>query len=480
MDGKTQEAAAAAAGMSVRSAGKWEKGSLPSETKKARSWRTRVDPFSEVWDTEVVPLLRADDKRELEATTVLGVLDGKFPGRWGRGQVRTLQRRIRDWRAMFGPDKEVYFEQVHVPGREGAFDFTHGTELGVTIDGEPFRHLLFEFVLSYSRWTWVGIAFSETYEALVAGLQGAFWTLGSVPSVLRHDNLSAATHELKKTSGRALNTRFKDFLDHYRVGSKPIQPRKAHENGSVEQRHYRTKSAIAQAMIIRGSKDFESQEAYLIFVRKTIDESHNRHVTDRLAEERVHLEKLPSHPVPTYTEFECVVRKWSTIRLGCRGYSVPSRLIGHTLTVRQHADVVEVFYGDRLVETMPRIRGELENRIDYRHIIGSLVRKPGAFARYRYREELFPSMVFRLAYDALKEAHGERADIEYVRILHLAATTMECQVEKALIEKLGGIAPLDYASIKAIVKPEEPTVPNLNVREPDLSSYDALLTGGAQ
>ena len=197
-----------------------------------------------------------------------------------------------------------------------------------------------------------------------------------------------------------------------------------------------------------------------------------------MAEERAYLRPLPAARIPEYTTFQCRVRKWSTIRVGGRIYSVPSRLIGHTIEARQHPSTVEVLYGGRVLCTMPRLRGAADHRIDYRHIIGSLVRKPGAFARYRFRQELFPSLTFRAAYDALGRTHGERADVEYVRLLHLAATTSERQVEATLRARLDAGAPCDYASVQAEVRPPVPTIPMVHIPRPDLSQYDALLTGG--
>jgi hypothetical protein len=479
MEGKTQEAAAALAAMSERTARTWESGPLPSETKASRSWRTRPDPFSEVWDKDVVPLLERDEKGVLQATTVIEVLQERHPGRFEDGQVRTLQRRIRDWRALQGPDKEVFFEQAHVPGREAAIDFTHGAELGVTVRGQAFEHLLFELVLSFSGWTWVGLAFGETFEALVAGLQGALWDLGGVPEVIRSDNLSAATHELKQTGGRELTQRFKAVLDHYGMRSTRIRPGEAHENGVVEHRHYRTKRAIAEALVIRGSVDFDSPEDYLGFVRNVVERSRNRKIAGALAVERERLRPLPAHPVPSYTVFRPKARRWSTIRVAGKTYSVPSRLIGHEVEARQHPDVVEVLYRGRLVETMPRVRTEGGARIDYRHVIWSLVRKPGAFARYRYREELFPTLVFRRAYDALRTGRGDRADVEYVRILHLAASTLEADVERALAALLETGDPFDYAAVKALAKPGHPPVPHLAIPAVDLTAYDRLLGGVA-
>jgi transposase len=479
LEGKTQEAAAAAAGMSVRTARKWEQGvSLPSESKRSRPWRTRPDPFVDVWESELVPLLARDDERVLQATTLLEWLEERHPGRFASGQVRTLQRRLRDWRALYGPAHEVYFEQKALPGREAQLDFTHANSLGVTIAGEPFDHLLFEFVLRFSGWRFAQLAYGETYEALVEGLQNALWTLGGVPEVARSDNLSAATHELRHSGGRALNARFAEVLAHYGLRSTRIRPGQSHENGAVEQGHYRLKSALAQALVLRGSRDFASVEVYVAFVQDVVAKL-NRKTQAKLAEERSHLRPLPAKRVPAYTRYSVCVRKWSTIRIASKTYSVPSRLIGHRIDVHQHADVVEVYYAGKLVERMPRLRGSREHRIDYRHVIWSLVRKPGAFARYRYREELFPTPVFRAAYDALCARRGERADIEYVRILHLAASTLEATVERVLAGRLASGEAFDYASVRALAAPEKPKVPELAVlTAPDLAVYDGLLGQG--
>ena len=478
-DKKTQEAAAAAASMSVRSARKWQTGALPSEKKKPRSWRTRIDPFADVWTAEIEPLLRADEDGVLQATTIFEVLEQRAPGKFSVGQLRSLQRRMRDWRAVHGPEKEVYFEQKHVAGREAAVDFTHATDLRITILGKALRHLLFQLVLSFSGWRWINLAFGETYEALVRGIQDALWALGAAPEVLRSDNLSAATHELKKSGGRALNARFRGVLDHYGMISTRIRPGESHENGVVEQAHRRTLSAIDQALVLRGSRDFISVDAYVAFIRDVVDARFNKRVEHRIVEERKALRPLPSSRVPDYTTFHPVVRKWSTISVGGNIYSVPSRLIGHEVETRRHPDTVEVlFKGERVLE-MPRLHGDHHHRIDYRHVIWSLVRKPGAFARYRFREELFPSMTFRRAYDVLRTSRGDRADVEYVRILHLAASTMESLVESALTTLLESSARIDYDAVRAIASPEKPKVPVVHIGAPDLAAYDALI-GGAR
>ena len=473
MDGKTQAAAAAAAGMSVRTAREWEGGPVPSATKQPRDWRTRSDPFATVWATEIEPLLQRDTQGVLEAKWVLAELCARHPTTFHAGQARTLQRRFREWRALHGPEPEVYFEQVAVPGREAAIDFTHGSDLGVTIAGAPLPHLLFEFVLSYSGWRWVTVAFGETFEALVGGLQGALWALGGVPAVLRSDNLSAATHELKHSGGRDLTTRFRAVLEHYGMRSSRITPGRAHENGVAEQAHRRLKAVVAQALLVRGHTDFATLATYEAFVRDAIDRGSHAGA-ERVAAEHAALRPLPSAAIPSYTIYLPVVRRWSTIRVAHRTYSVPARLMGHTVEARVHADHVEVRYRGHLVQTMPRLRGEDEHRVDYCHVIGWLVRKPGAFARYRYREDLFPSVTFRRAFDALQATHGERADIEYLRILQLAARHGEARVTDAL-RLLLDAGPFDYGAVQQRVAPATPTIPTLQLPAPDLRVYDTLI-----
>ena len=477
-EGKTQQAAAAAAGMSIRTARHWQQGPLPSQTKRARSWRTRKDPFVRVWEQDVVPLLCADQHAVLDATTLLDELRRRHPGAFGPAQLRTLQRRVHEWRALYGPGKPVMFEQRHEPGREGAFDFTDASDLGVTIGGAPFPHLWFQFVLSFSKWRFACLAFSETFEALVRGLQCALWAAGGVPRVWRSDNLSAATHQLPE-GGRELNRRFAAVLDHYGATSTRIEPGESHQNGVVEKSHDVFKSALRQALVLRGSTEFVSVEAYEHFAGVLLARSNAERTPALMVEERSRLLPLPESPLPNYTTYRATVRQWSTIHFGRRVYSVPSRLIGCEVDVRLFPDVVEVFYRGKLTETMPRLHGDQSHRVDYRHVIWSLVRKPGAFARYRFREDLFPSLAFRRAYDALVDARGERADVEYVRILHLAASTMQCDVEDALVTLLEAGERPDYAAVKALSAPEKPKIPDVRIPAPDLSEYDCLLVGGA-
>ena len=262
MEGKTQQTAAAMAEMSERSARKWQCGPLPSETKTERRWRTRPDPFDGVWEEEILPLLRGEAAAGLKATTIIEWLEERHPGRFSASQLRTLQRRLQDWRVLNGPDQEVYFPQEHPPGREAQIDFTHCNSLGVAIGGRPYRHLLFQLVLSHSGWRYAEVAAGETFLALKQGLQNALWELGGAPQVIRSDNTLALTHEIKRSRGRALNDAYAELLDHYGLRSTLINSgessRESHENGVAEQAHYRLKDALDQALMLRGGRDFNS------------------------------------------------------------------------------------------------------------------------------------------------------------------------------------------------------------------------------
>ena len=232
---------------------------------------------------------------------------------------------------------------------------------------------------------------------------------------------------------------------------------------------------LAQALMLRGSHDFISVEDYQHWLRAVVEREHNSKLGARLAEERRHLRELPAAPIPAYTTLAARVRRWSTIQVLGRTYSLPSRLIGERVTVRLYAEQLEVYYRDRLVECLPRLQHKGQAHIDYRHIIWTLVRKPGAFARYRWREELFPSLVFRRAYDALRGRLGERAGAEYVRILHLAASRGAVGVEQALCAFLEGGERFDAERVQKIVEPQRPELPAVTVARPDLRFYDALL-----
>jgi hypothetical protein len=437
--------------------------------KQPRHWRTREDPFAEVWP-EVEVLLK--DEPGLETLTIFRELQRRYPGKYQDGQLRTLQRRVRVWRGLYGPDREVFFPQVHHPGKNSQSDFTSMNSLGITIAGLEFPHLLYHFVLTYSNWEYTEVCFSESFETLSTGVQNALWTLGCVPATHRTDNLGAATFNGKE------NREFSDYylalMCHYGMKPTKNQPGKSHENGDVEQAHYRIKERIEQALLLRGSRDFADRSEYTEFVRK-IFQGRNLGRNKRLEEELAVMRPLPNCRLPDYREYRVPVRSWSTIQVAQNTYSVPSRLIRHEVTIRLHADRVEVYFAGQRVAEMERLRGTRKARIDYRHVIGSLVRKPGAFANYRYREWMFPSTVFRQAYDQLLRDNPVHASRRYLRVLEWAALNSESAMEGALKELLDDGEELDFQRLVAMSEQPIEKPLDIDIPAPDMCAYDELL-----
>jgi len=249
---------AARVGMDDKTARKYRRlGKLPSEVRMKHTWRTRPDPFAEVWP-QLQEQLAVNPG--LEAKTLFQALQKQYPGRFPDGQMRTLQRRVKRWRAEQGPAKEVFFAQVHHPGRLAASDFTHCDDLRITLAGHPFPHLLYHFVLTYSNWETATICFSESFESLSEGLQNALWELGGVPVIHRTDRLTAAIQP--RADAELFKRRYQALLSHYSLTGQAINARKAHENGDCEQSHHQFKRALEQSLLLRGSRDFASRQTY--------------------------------------------------------------------------------------------------------------------------------------------------------------------------------------------------------------------------
>jgi len=466
--------AAMRSGMHRNTAAKYvREGKLPSEIAAPRTWRTRADPFDGEWPG-IVAMLEAAPS--LEAKTIFEVLVEREPDRYDEGQLRTLQRRVRAWRATAGPEKEVFLAQDHRPGEAMQTDFTWATELGVTIGSEPFPHMLCHAVLPYSNWEWATVCRSESLSALRRGVQAAVFRLGRVPEWHQTDNSTAATHDL--TSGkRDFNREYRDLIEHLGMRPRTTEIGEKEQNGDVEASNGALKRRLEQHLLIRRSRDFDTVEEYETWLRGVVDKA-NRPRAKRLAEDLDAMRPLVVSRLPEYTEEDVRVTTWGTIRVRHNTYSVASRLVGEVVRVRVYEDRLEVFYRGRHQVTMNRLSGRGGHRIDYRHIIWSLMRKPGGFARYHYRDDLFPTATFRAAYDALCAAphKGIGADVDYVRILHLAASTMESEVEAALELLLSeGTVPTPD-QVKALVLPKRPECPvDMPELQVDLTGYDALL-----
>ena len=465
---------AAQAGMDEKTARKYLKaGKLPSEMSVEHTWRTREDPFEDVWG-EAEAFLQLNEG--LEAKTIFEYLQSRYRGQFDDGQLRTFQRKVKLWRATEGPPKEVFFAQVHHPGHLCQSDFTYMYELGVTIGGQPFDHLIYHFVLTYSNWETGSICFSESFENLSSGFQQAVWQLGGVPQVHQTDRMTAAVHRPGRPE--EFTQRYSALMEYYQITAAKIQVRSPHENGDVEQRHHRFKRAVDQALMLRGSREFSSRKEYTTFI-ETLFAQLNSARQSRLEEERKQLHPLPAHRLDTCKRVGPIrVSAGSLIRVQNNSYSVHSRLIGERVQVRLYAEHLEVWYAQRCVERIPRLRGQNKHYVQYRHVIDSLVRKPGAFENYRYHTDMFPSSRFRRAYDELKTHHTlHKAAKEYLKILLLATTQGEQLVDRCLSELERAEQPMSLDAVhKKVGELEQKLTPlELQIPEVDVQGYDQLL-----
>jgi len=319
------------------------------------------------------------------------------------------------------------------------------------------------------------ICFSESFEALAEGIEACLWSIGGVPKLHRTDHLTAAIHHKTSSEREDFTRRYQALMAHYGMEPTWNNAGIAHENGDVEQSHHRFKQAVDQALRVRGNRDFPSRAAYDHFLHDLVHKRNQTRV-GQFDREKVHLRPLPAAPLAPCKEVQVSVSRFSTIHVGGNVYSVPSRLIGTTLTVRLRSETIQGYVGTSHVFTYPRLIGKNRHRIDYRHVIWSLVRKPGAFAAYRYREELFPTTTFRLAYDALREALPKRAEAEYVKVLYLAATTSESEVETALALLLEAKTAPQLSAVRDVLQlPQADNVPQIQTPTLDLSMYDQLI-----
>ena len=381
---------------------------------------------------------------------------------------------LKVWRASEGPAKEVFFTQLHHPGQLGQSDFTNMNKLAITIGGRTFDHLIYHFVLTYCNWETGSICFSESFESLSEGLQNALWVLGGVPQMHRTDCLTTA---VQKTSHRdEFTLRYQDLLDHYNLKGCKTNPNSPHENGDVEQRHHRFKRAVDQALLLRNSRDFADRQEYEQFLCKLFKQL-NAGRRQRFSQEQTVLHRLPKRRIDAFKKSSMTVGPSSTIRVNHNVYSVDSRLTGERIKVRLFMDHLEIWYGQKRVDTFARLRGEGKHAINYRHIIDSLMRKPGAFENYRYRDDLFPTSRFRIAYDDLKQRHCQSvAAKQYLNILYLAARQSETAVDDVLRMMIDKNMKICDEQVQALVQSRQPVAvaTKVCIEAVDLTCYDQL------
>jgi transposase InsO family protein len=475
----TTRIAAAKSGFSGASAYRLEKDPrLPSDKKPTRQ-RRRPDPLLAVWDSEIVPLLKAAPG--LRAVAIFEEMSRRHP-ELGQGVRRTLERRVRAWRALDGPEQEVMFRQVHEPGRMGLSDFTDMGDLAITVAGQALDHRLYHFRLVYSGFEHAHVVLGgESYVALAEGLQNALWAVGGAPHEHRSDSLSAAFHNLDREAREDLTTRYDALCAHYGMEPTRNNTGVAHENGSVESSHGHLKKTVEDAALLRGSRDFVDLAAYRRFIDEVVGR-HNAKFGPRIDVERAALQELPGRRTADYEEAIVTVTSSSGFVLRKVFYSTPSRLIGHRLRVRLYDDRLDVYLGASLQMTMPRGRakanGKHDHVVDYRHVIHSLRRKPMALMGLVYRDKLFPRQAYGRAFEAMIASLPARTACRTMVDLLALAHDRACEAElgERLAQDLDAGRLPDMNILRALFLPNIEALPEIVVAYTPLSLYDELAT----
>jgi hypothetical protein len=469
-----QGRAAAKAGVCRQTAARCiQAGKLPSELKQAHRWQTRGNPFAEVWP-EIEARLRQEPGVWIRF--LFEDLQERYPGRFTPGQMRTLHRHVAKWRALHGEDQghEVFFPQQHRAGEAGQTDFTHTQSLAMTLEGHAFAPLLCHFVLPYSNWEWACRCQSESLLALKKGVQEAVFRLGRVPEWHQTDNSCGATHQVS-SGGRTFLPEYLELMTHLGMKPRTTAVGQKEQNGTVEAQNGAFKRYLNQRLQARGSREFTTAEAFDDWLVEGLSKENSRRQA-RLQDELAVMKPVAVTRMPEYREQVVRVSRTSTINIMHNIYSVPPRLMHQVVRVRLYEDTLEVYYYHTLIQTMPRLIGRAHHRVNYRHVIWSLVHKPGAFARYRYREDLYPSLTFRTVYERLQQTWpGTQGDAAYLRSLHLAASTLESEVQVALELLLESRTLPTVEAVRDLVGPLPPESPVLPAPNVDLGSYDQLL-----
>ena len=473
----SQEAAAAKTGISVASARRVEAMTVLPSQRPSRHWRTRADPLAAVWDTEVVPIL--EGAPSLMAVTLLEELQRRHPEQFSNSVLRTLQRRVSQWRAEQGQERELYFAQEHPPGRLGLSDFTVADELDVSLGGLAFPHRLYQFALAHSGWRHVRVVLGgESFQSLAAGLQDALWMAGGVPEEHRTDSLSAAFNNLAEQE--ELTKRYSALCEHY--GLRPTRNNAgiSHENGAIEARQGSLKRGLDQALLLRGSREFTDLAAYEQFVAETV-----RRLNARCARaweaERACLKSLPVRRTADFEEVDARASKFGVFTAKNVLYSVPSRLAGHRLKIRLHSAHLEAWLGGVKVFECERLYANAANphprKIDWRHMLPSLKRKPAAFARWVLRDAMFPRSEYAQAWEHISAELPERAAcrlmVELLDLADRANVVVELAGVLATLQAIDELPDID--ALRERFAPRPPTMPSVQVELPSTAVYDELL-----
>lgn len=481
--GNSQVVSSAKAGISERSGRTIEKGQQLKKKRDSHRWRTRNDPLSGVWEPELVPLLKQTP--HLQPMTLLELIQEKYKDKegnsiYGDHLLRTLQRRVKHWKSTQGPEQEVMFRQQHEPGRLGLSDFTEFKGVTITIKNEIFEHRFYHFRLAYSHWSFLKVIHGgESYTALAEGLQEALWLLGGAPSEHRTDSLSAAFKNLEKEAIADMTSRYNALCHYYTMKPTRNNLGVKHENGSVESPHGHLKRRIEQGLLLRGSNEFESVDLYEEFIRD-ITQQHNRRNAKAIYIERALLQKLPTYKTQDYTEITARVSSSSTIDVRRVTYTVPSRLIGASLRIRLYDNRLCCFLGNTIVITLIRTYSAAKSKrgrsINYRHVIHSLIKKPQAFRYSSIREDLLPNDDYRKIWHYVNEKLDAKTACKFiVGVLYLAETeSCEALLSADILKDITNKKSLPLSHYQMKFKTDNPSLPNINVMQHNLKSYDMV------
>ena len=445
-------------------------GQRPANLNKPHTWRTREDPVKAIWGEAERQL---HNNPGLEAQELFEELLRKSPGAADPRALRTFRRRVAQWRRKHGPDIEVFFPQVREPGESMQLDWTDANQLSVSIGGRPYPHKLCHSILPYSNAEWAVPCQSESTSSLIVGSQDAFQEFGGVTERLQTDQSSTATHQLSNGSKeRGYNELYLALCDHLAVKPRTTAVDCPDQNGDIESMNGHLKRRLEQKLLLRGSRDFRSQEDYAAFVTSLCREL-NRRRGPKVIEEFKTLRPLPTGRFPDTVDVTARVSCFATVRIKKLPFSVPARLIGAVVQALVSEKTVRIFYEGKEVARHPRIPGK--GRVHYRHVIKWLVRKPGAFAAYQFREDLFPQPVYRQTHERLKAIDEGRADRTYLLILELAHDRGEDVVASALGGLLReGLVPSENTVKDRLSKPA-PSLAAVTPFVPSMRRYDALL-----
>lgn len=480
----TQDSAAAKVGISVRSGRTIESGKHhTNDFPKKRSYKTRKSPIDDVWESDLEPMIKKNP--ELQAKSLFlylqrTYLDSDGEPIYGSSIERSLQRKVAKWLALNGNSKEVMFPQSHIPGEQGLSDFTHFKSSSVTINGKFFKHMFYHFRLVYSKWSYLKVIHSgESMQALSEGLQEALFTLGGAPTEHRTDSLSAAFKNLSKEAKDDLTTTYKELCEYYNMSPTRNNRGRGHENGSVESSHRHLKNRIAQELILRGSCDFDSVQEYEQWVHEIVKSNNKRNCVD-LDTEKLALQPLPVRKTADYEVKSATITTMALVKIKSLFYSVPSRLSGHTVTIHVFQNKIDMYLGSTLTYSVDRRYSNKHPSIyviDYKHIIHSLVKKPGAFRKCKYRNDILPSDDYKFIWFYLDKTEAKNVSPKIMlRLLKLSADyCCEKEVAEHVINLIEQNNPINIEDIESKFNSSSPTLPNTSCEQHNIGDYDFLV-----